>query len=192
MSDRLDNTIIVPIIDLVQSSKNPRKITEVGLVQLKKEILSDPEYMLHRPILVNNQNGMLVVYAGNQRLLACKELGIETVPVRVSEGISQEVLDQRMLGDNITRGVFDMGKIDTDFPDELGFMEQVAEFTDLDLNVVFKDSSELKKPKIHTTRLTFQLKEDLHLFYSLLDDLANSYPDEAVSQRLKNFVEENI
>jgi len=40
-----------------------------------------------------------------------------------------------MLGDNVNRGEFDISVIAEEFPDEVLFMEEVQEFTDVDMNI---------------------------------------------------------
>src|SRR5205814_542402 len=57
---------------------NPRTIRPERLEQLKQALAADPEMLQARPLLALPDG---TVIAGNQRLLAARELGWETIPV---------------------------------------------------------------------------------------------------------------
>lgn len=56
---------------------NPRMITEAALDKLGESIERDPEYMVIRPIVIDEDR---VVLGGNQRLKAIIKLGKKTIP----------------------------------------------------------------------------------------------------------------
>ena len=56
---------------------NPRMITEAAIDKLGESISRDPEYMVIRPIVIDEDR---VVLGGNQRLKAIIKLGMKTVP----------------------------------------------------------------------------------------------------------------
>ena len=62
---------------LRQWPRNPRRIDAGRLDQLKRALAEDPEMLWARP-LVALPDGTVV--CGNQRLLAARELGWETIP----------------------------------------------------------------------------------------------------------------
>jgi ParB-like chromosome segregation protein Spo0J len=61
---------------------NPRRIAPARLEDLKRALVEDPEMLWARP-LVALADG--VVVCGNQRLLAARELGWETIPTLTAE-----------------------------------------------------------------------------------------------------------
>lgn len=56
---------------------NPRMITEAAIDKLGESISRDPEYMVIRPIVIDEDR---VVLGGNARLKAIIKLGMKTVP----------------------------------------------------------------------------------------------------------------
>lgn len=89
----------IAIDQLTSAEYNPRKIAPEALEKLKKKLVEDKVFFEKRPLLVNRRDGKLVVYAGNQRLLAARELGWTEVPVDIDE-MSLEVEKARGLQDN--------------------------------------------------------------------------------------------
>jgi ParB-like chromosome segregation protein Spo0J len=79
---------------------NPRSIRKEKLEKLKRSISEDPDFMQVRPLLVNYQ---MQVFAGNQRLRACKDLGWTEVPCHVL-GWDEEKQRRAMIKDNISAG----------------------------------------------------------------------------------------
>lgn len=71
---------------------------------LKRSIAEDPKMMTVRPLLVNPD---MVVFAGNQRLRACIDLGWEAVPCSVCDWTEEEQ-ERAMIKDNGHHGEFDM------------------------------------------------------------------------------------
>ena len=63
---------------------------------LKRSIAEDPKMMTVRPLLVNPD---MVVFAGNQRLRACIDLGWEAVPCSVCDWTEEEQ-ERAMIKDN--------------------------------------------------------------------------------------------
>jgi ParB-like chromosome segregation protein Spo0J len=95
---------------LIETSKlrthpnNPRFIRKEKMEYLKRSISQDPKMMTVRPLLVNPD---MVVFAGNQRLRACIELGWEAVPCSVCDWTEEEQ-ERAMIKDNAHHGEFDM------------------------------------------------------------------------------------
>lgn len=97
----------VAIKDLVLLKDNPRKITKDELNRLCESIVNDPTFLRCRPVLVNEVEGILNVYAGNQRVQAAKKLKWKEIPCIVDKDLSLDLMKSRVLVDNKHAGVFD-------------------------------------------------------------------------------------
>lgn len=183
-------TQMVPVEQLLKTFKNPRTIDARALEELKSQILKDPMFMLQRPILANRVNDRLVVYAGNQRLSACIALGLKEVPVRIEDNVQKELLDRRMLLDNVSRGEFIEEAIVKNFTGQIEMIQNAAMFKDMEFALNTKKPRQ--ENKVIYTKIVFQFRDDLNLFYRLLDDLTVRYPDDSVGQRLQNWLDERI
>ena len=93
----------VPVGKLVKSDINPRTIKPQEFRALCESIKTDPAFMECRPILCDEN---YVIYAGHQRLEACKVLGWTEVPVIVTPGLTDDEKKRRMLIDNKNNGEF--------------------------------------------------------------------------------------
>ena len=81
---------------------NPRQVRTGAIARLAKS-LSSPrgkELFQKRPCLMNDRDGKLIVYAGNQRLRAAQSLGWETVPCIVDK-ISLKEEREETIKDNL-------------------------------------------------------------------------------------------
>jgi hypothetical protein len=94
----------VDIDGLKRADWNPRFIRRDRLENLKQSIQDDPEFMWERPILALADG---TVYAGNQRLQACMELGWRTVPAIVGNITDEQLARARAVRDNNSWGEWD-------------------------------------------------------------------------------------
>lgn len=99
----------VPLDRLRQAEWNPRTISRERLEGLKASIRDDPSFMWRRPILATTDG---TVYAGNQRLLACTELGWTHVPALL-EDVEPALQRARSVRDNNTWGEWDDASLAT-------------------------------------------------------------------------------
>lgn len=100
--------------ELTLWDKNPRSITEVDLERLKKLI---SKLGLFKPFLVTPEG---VILGGNMRFKACKELGIEEVPVSIVEAKTEQKRLEFALADNDRSGKYEtevLKKMVLDLPD---------------------------------------------------------------------------
>ncbi len=97
----------LPISKLKLLENNPRKIDKDQFQKLCESLLKDPDYLLNRPVLVHDVDGVYHVYAGNQRVRAAKKLGWKEIPCMVEFDLMPEVIEARVLKDNKTYGSFD-------------------------------------------------------------------------------------
>lgn len=191
---------MLPVEELYMNPKNPRKITTGSINSLMASIESDPTFLKSRPILVNYINKRYVIYAGMQRFEACRKLGMKEVPVCVDKNLPEEVIEYRMLADNVHQGVWDEDKLRTDFSEDLQSivhkMRKANPNIDLEANKEAKKSGTQdegsKKERKYWVNLTFQFKEDLTNFYAIADYLLGVYPDTTLPGRLIMFMTDTM
>lgn len=97
--------------------KNPRAIKTEDFARLKNQIQT---LGLYKPFLITSDGTVL---GGNMRLRACKELGIDEVPVSVVQADTDELKLQYALSDNDRAGYYD----------EQALAELVLSMPDIDL-----------------------------------------------------------
>lgn len=96
--------------------KNPRFIKDEKFKKLVKSLSDDPEMMELREIIVYDNNGDLVVIAGNMRLKACVELGIKEVLCKIlPQSTPVEKLKAYTLKDNASFGEHDFDLLREDW-----------------------------------------------------------------------------
>lgn len=141
----------VPIKDLTLLERNPRKITKDQMEKLCKSIKSDPDFLYNRPVLVNDKEGKLTVYAGNQRVRAAQKLKWKEIPCIIEKNISEEIIKERIIKDNKTYGEFDFDILanewDTDLLLDAGFSaDELIGANIEDLGSTEEDESEVLEP----------------------------------------------
>ena len=102
----------VNIDELISPDYNPRHITPEALESLKRSL---DEFGYVAPIIVNKHNNHIL--AGNQRILALKELGyteVEVIYTNITDLNREKALNIRL---NNLSGDWDIGKLDTIFQD---------------------------------------------------------------------------
>lgn len=126
----------VDVNKLVPYARNPRRITKAQFEKLCKNVKNDSEFLALRPLLINDCEKGLVVYAGNQRLKAAMHLNMKTVPCIIQKDLPEDVLKKRMVLDNINYGEFDYDLLSCEFEIdellELGIAERELDVYDID------------------------------------------------------------
>lgn len=85
--------------------KNPRFLKDDKFKKLVKSIQDDPEMLELREVIAYDNNGELVVIAGNMRLKACQEIGIKEIPTKIlSKNTPVEKLKAYTIKDNVAFG----------------------------------------------------------------------------------------
>ena len=141
----------IAIDKLKSHPDNPRLIKGPQFEILCKSLEDNPDYFETRPILCNKE---YVVFAGNMRLRAAKEIGLKEVPVAIMD-ISEERQRELMIRDNVQNGEWEMDVLANVFDDqelidwgidpvELGLDKTVAEDTNHNLNTCAR-CEELKR-----------------------------------------------
>lgn len=115
----------IEIEKLTLLKNNPRKIKKEELEKLKRDINNDKEFLELRPILVNEHDGILEIYAGNQRFKAAQELGWDKVPVDIGKDLDNRLMRKRAYIDNVRYGGWDYELMidDRDILEELSLPE---------------------------------------------------------------------
>ena len=106
---------MVPISKLSLLKNNPRTITKDAFTRLCDSLINDPMFLKCRPILVNEVDDELIVYAGNQRARAAKKLKWKEVPCIIEKNVSEDLIKQRVLKDNRHDGEFDYDILAADY-----------------------------------------------------------------------------
>jgi DNA modification methylase len=101
----IDNIVLKNVNELNPAAYNPRHMDEKEFAKLK---LSIAEYGLVQPIVWNERTGNVV--GGHQRLKACIDIGLETVPVVVVDYDEQKEKGANIALNKI-EGEFDTAKL---------------------------------------------------------------------------------
>ncbi len=96
--------IKLPINQVKANPNNPRIIKDDKFKKLVKSIKEFPEMLELRPIVVNED---MVVLGGNMRLKACKEAGLDKVPVIKASNLTEEQQKEFIIKDNVGFGEWD-------------------------------------------------------------------------------------
>ena len=123
---------------------NPRKISKRELKKLCDSIQQNPEYFEARPIITDEN---YLIYAGNSRYKAAKELEIKEVPVYVMK-LSKEKMEEIMIRDNINNGQWDesiLQEYDYSFLEDCGMKIEGIEYSEEEKQ---QEKQEKKKNKV--------------------------------------------
>lgn len=148
----------ISISKLSLLENNPRKINGDQMQKLVESLESDPDFFNKRPCLVNDKDGKLIVYAGNQRIRAAKKLKWKEVPCIVDQNLDEELMKDRIVKDNKTYGEFDYDILANEFDlDKLiaaGFTHEELQLDVEDLGSQEEEDGEiLEPPKDPKTKL---------------------------------------
>ena len=92
-------------IKLIKANpNNPRLIKDEKFAKLVKSIKDFPQMLELRPIVVNDD---MIVLGGNMRLKACKEAGLNEVPVIKASSLTPEQQKEFIIKDNVGFGEWD-------------------------------------------------------------------------------------
>lgn len=105
-------TQAVKIGAIKPNPSNPRIIKDDKFHKLVKSIKEFPQMLELRPIVVNED---MVVLGGNMRLKACKEAGLQTIPVIRASELTPEQQKQFIIKDNVGFGEWDWDMLANEF-----------------------------------------------------------------------------
>lgn len=98
------------VSDLTLLAENPRTIKKADFQRLVDSIKING-FWKHRPLAIEEQDGKLVVLAGNQRLKAAKKLKLQEVPTILYSELTEDERADLILRDNINNGEWDGNKL---------------------------------------------------------------------------------
>lgn len=127
------------VSELMLLKENPRTINKKDLERLVDSIRING-FWEHRPIVLSDRTGDIVVLAGNQRLKAAKKLKMAEVPTVIYHDLTEEQEKEILLRDNINNGQWDYEALQGDYFDGVDF-----DFMGLD--ILFEDEEPTKKSK---------------------------------------------
>ena len=174
---------------MITLDRNPRKITRRALEELKASLTRDPDFLLKRPVLVNEvENGKYLVYAGTQRLKGLKELGHDQIPCFVEKNIPTDVMERRMVLDNLHSGKWEFkGDTVAEFA-PIGSLQGDRFHINAESVTGFHSDSILeprsKTPTRNYFTLEFDNTVDYETFVNLCNTLAAEYPHMSPAARL--------
>jgi ParB-like chromosome segregation protein Spo0J len=93
------------IHNIKENPNNPRKISKIEFEKLVKSIQEDPNLLLAKPIIIDENN---VILGGNQRYKACLQLNILDVPVIQMSNLDERQKKKLLVLDNTHNGEWDM------------------------------------------------------------------------------------
>jgi ParB-like chromosome segregation protein Spo0J len=108
--------ILLPINQVKANPNNPRIIKDDKFKKLVQSIKEFPEMLELRPIVVNDD---MVVLGGNMRLKACKEAGLDKVPVIKASNLTEEQQKEFIIKDNVGFGEWDWDMMANEWDAEL-------------------------------------------------------------------------
>jgi hypothetical protein len=104
----------VPLADVRENPDNPRTITDVQFQRLVRSVKQFPQMLALRPLVVD---AGLVVLGGNMRLKACREAGLDTVPVVVADTLTPKQRREFVIKDNASYGAWDWDALANEWSD---------------------------------------------------------------------------
>jgi len=186
---KIDN---IKVTELKYNPYNPRTITEENFDKLKQSIKNFTKMLELRPIIIDSNN---IVLGGNMRLKACKELGIEEVPVIRADNFSQEEIKEFIAKDNVGYGEWDYEALLEQY--DLSVLEDYAidvPNTEIDID----SETEYSDDKVELTDYTiyFESQEEEDIWFGFLAHLKDKFKNiDSISERIlcyiQNVYEEN-
>ena len=108
-------TETVKISEVKSNPNNPRVIKDDNFRKLVNSIKEFPKMLKIRPIVVNDD---MIVLGGNMRLKACKEAGLQEVPIIKAGDLTEDEQRQFIIKDNVSGGEWDWDMLASDWDTE--------------------------------------------------------------------------
>lgn len=146
------------IEDIKLNPNNPRVIKDEKFKKLVQSIKEFPQMLELRPVVINKDN---IVLGGNMRLKACKEAGLNEVPVIRAEDLTEDQQREFIIKDNIGYGEWDWSLLQMEWD-----MGQLKEWDlempgfDLDAGLLGTDFNLPNGEKPPFQQMTFTLADE--------------------------------
>jgi hypothetical protein len=167
--------------------KNPRLLKDDKFKKLVKSIQDDPEMLELREVIAYDNNGELIVIAGNMRLKACQEVGIKEIPTKIlPKETSVEKLKAYTIKDNVAFGEHDWNELANNWDEQL-LTEWGLDIPNFDTDGFADQNKELSLDDINDS-MTINLKyteEEYYLVKQQLSQIAQT-PEQAIWKLLGN------
>lgn len=136
----------IPLENLINNDRNPRSIKREAFNKLIENIKDDPEFLECRPILVYAEDVLsqkFIIYAGNQRYRAIKQLKWPKAPCIISKDLDDAKRKKRAILDNVSAGEWDYDILAADYELEdllkMGIDEKLLDMQDVEVIVKEKE-----------------------------------------------------
>lgn len=147
---------IIDIREILPNPENPRKITPAKFNELVKSIEADPQILLAKPLVIDENK---MVLGGNQRLTACKKIGMKTVPCLNASMLTPEQREKFIAIDNTHYGEWDWVKLE-----ELYTTEQLYDYNIQEQQIMVDgETTAIDQSEIETINQTFELATELKI-----------------------------
>lgn len=100
------------IHEIKENKDNPRSISKEKFEKLVKSIKDAPWMLRIRPLVIDSNN---IVLGGNMRLKACREAGMDSVPVISAGDLTDEQKKEFIVKDNVGYGDWDLDALANDY-----------------------------------------------------------------------------
>ena len=145
----------INIKKIFSNPNNPRIIKDFKFKKLVKSIKEFPEMLELRPIIVNQEGGII---GGNMRYKACKEVGLKEVYIIKAKDLSDKQIKEFIIKDNVGFGEWDWDIIAN------GWDTQEIEDWGVDLTFFEKKEDELDEQYSEKIgQVTYEPKDTNHI-----------------------------
>jgi hypothetical protein len=152
---------LIDAAKLIPNESNPRLIKDDKFAKLVKSLKEFPKMLEYRPVIVNAD---MIVLAGNMRLKAALEIGLQKIPTIIATDLTQEEQEQLIVKDNVGFGEWDWDMLantwDAETLNEWGV--DIPEWygqEDIDVDKFFTDTDKDKENKF---KIVLEYTEDEH------------------------------
>jgi hypothetical protein len=138
----------IKISKIKLNPNNPRLVKDDKFEKLVRSIKEFPEMLNIRPIVVNSD---MIVLGGNMRLKACKEAGLDEVPIIRADNLTEDQQRQFIIKDNVGFGEWDWDMLANEWDSEelsdWGLDVFNYNTDDIDLDAFFEEDNSEKEEK---------------------------------------------
>jgi len=167
------------------NKNNPRSISSEKMELLKSSIVSFPNMIKVRPLIVNKD---MEVLGGNMRLEAYRQLEIKEVYVIVAD-MTEEEAKEFIIKDNIGYGEWDYEKLLDDY--DFGVLGSYGiDIPQSEINLTTEEFTP-DAVTLDSYEIIFSTEEEQELFFDFLVHLKDKFSSyQTVSERVSKYIEE--
>lgn len=155
MADKQLTVTYVPLSLLRRNPHNPRTLSKDALEKVKESLTNNPRLFHLRPVIASSRTGDNIIWCGNTRYLAAKELGLHEVPAAILD-LTEEEEQEWAIRDNVSNGEWDWDALANEWD------QDALEDWGLDIPSVKEAEAKEVPPKVptHSFECTFLNNED--------------------------------